>query len=146
MEKLTSKEFFEQLKANTLKPDFKLKGLVKKSDKDSEVLFARKGSVEKWIGIPSSMIESAIVLKSFKKEEDTIILAKLQLKKPTTPEGQLFYDLLFSLETEARSGGNCGCHSHQCSCGCHAHQCNCGCQSHHCSCGCRSPHDGCHSH
>ncbi|MGZ4156393.1 MAG: hypothetical protein ACXVED_04500 [Bacteroidia bacterium] len=53
MEKLTSKEFLDQLKSNTLKSPFILKGIVKKSDKDSEVLFARKGNFGNWTAIPA---------------------------------------------------------------------------------------------
>ena len=44
MESLTSKEFFEQLNTNSLKQPFLIKGIVKKSEKDSEELFKEKGN------------------------------------------------------------------------------------------------------
>jgi hypothetical protein len=145
MEKLSSKEFFEQLKTNSLKPAFALKGIVKKSDKDSEVLFAIKGSFDKWISIPATAIESAIVLKTFAKEDKTFTVVKLHLKKPTTPEGQVFYDLLSAMEKEEMKSDKCqpedggaehfsACQGMKGHCGCHN---GCGCGCHHCGCGCQ---------
>lgn len=108
MESLSSKEFFEQLKTNSLKPSLAIKGIVKKSDKDSEVLFARKGDFGNWVTIPASMVESAKVLKSFSKENEIYTVVKLYLKTPTTPEGEVLSKLLFSTENEESTGEKCG--------------------------------------
>lgn len=108
MESLSSKEFFEQLKTNSLKPSFTLKGIVKKSEKESEVLFARKGDFEHWVPIPASMIESATVLKTFSKNNETYTVVKLHMKTPTTPEGEVLFKLLSSEETDEISGEKCG--------------------------------------
>ena len=55
MESLSSKEFFEQLKTNAVKTPLVIKGIVKKSETDSELLFAKKGDLSNWIKIPSSI-------------------------------------------------------------------------------------------
>jgi hypothetical protein len=108
MESLSSKEFFEQLKTNSLKPSFTLKGIVKKSDKESEVLFTRKGDFEHWVPIPSSMIESVTVLKTFSKENEVYTVVTLHLKMPTTPEGEVLFKLLSTSEMGEMAGEKCG--------------------------------------
>lgn len=163
MESLTSKEFFSQLNGGTLKTPFYLKGIVKKSEKDSEVLFTRKGDFKHWAKIPSSMIDKVRVLKTFTKEEILFAVVKLQLAEPTNTEGKALYELLvcgekaeskgkekggdyhYNMEGKyCKEGGEhychkCGCKKN-CQCGCHeGHQCSCGC--HHvdnCHCGCDS--------
>ncbi len=155
-EPITSQEFFEQLKTNTLKPVFTLKGVVKKSDKDNEVLFAKKGDLLNWVKIPSTMIESAHVLKNFSKEAETFTVVKLHLKTPATPEGKTLYELLtlfgkeetcegkFDWKNKMNKFGHCGMHKepehvgHHCGCGCHHdHPFGCSCHGeHHCNCGC----------
>ena len=149
MEKLTSKEFFDQLKANTLKPAFTLKGIVKKSENDSELLFTRKGDFINWIKIPSSAIESVIVLKTFSKEDKTFVVVKLHLKPPTSPEGKLFYELLSSIEKEETAGRKCGSENKSmCSCGCGGMKGHCRCGegaehfTHHCESGCHQDNHG----
>lgn len=145
MEALSSKEFFEQLKTNSLKPFFTLKGIVKKSDKESEVLFARKGDFENWVTIPASMVESAIVLKTFSKENELYTVVKLYLKTPTTPEGEVLYKLLSSNENEEMTGEKCSwknrlmgkCHF----CGMNGkHFCGRGLFGHHFGWGCHHGH------
>jgi len=163
MESLTSKEFFSQLNANTLKTPFSLKGIVKKSDKDSELLFTRKNDWKHWAKIPSSLIDKVRVFKTFHKEDKLFAIVKLQLVEPTTPEGKALYELLASGEKAAckdkEKGGEChhsmegksckegeGHYCHKCGCqqgcqcGCHqGHQCSCGCQHvDHCQCDCSS--------
>ncbi len=155
METLSSKEFFEQLKTNSLKQPPTIKGIVKKAGKDSEVLFTRKGDFSNWITIPDSMIESVKLIKTFTKEDKLFAVVKLQLKTPSNTEGKVLYDLLslteksenkeYSKKGEEGHVGNyctCGCHDHGYgACGCHC-GCGCGCHGHtHCQCGC-----GCHEH
>jgi len=146
METLTSKEFFDQLKTNTLKPCSALKGIIKKSEKDSEVLFAIKGNLTNWVTIPASMIDSVNVLKTFSKEDTTFAVVKLHLKTPTTPEGKVYHELLSLFGKEEKQEGQCGCNNnamdkHGCqgmqekSCGeTSGHYC------HHC--GCHQGHPG----
>lgn len=158
METLTSKEFIEKLKSNSLKQSTCIKGIVKNSEKDAELLFKRKGD-SAWITMPSSMIESVKVIKTFTKENETFVVVKLQLKTPTTPEGKVLFELLSSAEKSccdskcecgkfSKEGGkypgnycSCGCH-HQSNCGCECnHQSTCGCGCHHqpdCKCGCQN--------
>ena len=108
MGSLSSKEFFEQLNTNSLKPAFTIKGIVKKSDKDSEVLFTRKGDFEHWVPIPSSMIESATVLKTFSKGNQVYTVVNLHLKPPATPEGEVLFKLLSTSEMQEMIGEKCG--------------------------------------
>lgn len=133
MESLTSKEFFEQLQKNTLKPALILKGIVKKSDKDAEVLFAKKGDFMNWIKVPASMVESVNVWKTFSKENETFALVKLRLKAPSNSEAQVLYDLLLSIKAQEREGEKHSCYGmgeflfkegaehfgEHCKCGCH---------------------------
>jgi len=136
METLTTKEFFEQLNSNTLKRPLVLKGIVKKSEKDSEVLFTSKGDYTGWITIPASMIESVKIIKIHTKEGASMAEVKLLLKAATMPEGKVLTELLSSAEQY-----NCNeCNNHKaehcgnggddiCShCGCHKDE-------HHCKCG-----------
>lgn len=108
MESLSSKEFLELLNTNSLKPSFTLKGIVKKSEKESEVLFARKGGFQHWVPIPASMIESVTVLKTFSKENEVYTVVKLHMKTPTTPEGEVLLKLISSDEIEDVSEEKCG--------------------------------------
>ena len=140
MTSLTSKEFFDLLKADNFKPCFSLKGIVKKSEKDTDVLFAGNGDFSKWISVPSTMVESVNVLESFTKGETTFTVVKIQLKKPSTPEGQVYYELLSLMGKEEMKEEKFGCESHNqgCSChqsGCGCHQSGCSCHTdHHCGC------------
>jgi hypothetical protein len=54
------------------------------------------------------MIESANVLKTFSKENETFTVVKLQLKTPTTPEGEILYKLLSATEKEEMDSEKCG--------------------------------------
>lgn len=108
METLSSKEFFDQLKTNSLKPAFALKGIVKKSETATEVLFTTKGNFDHWVTIPSSMIESVKILKTFSKDGGTFIVAKLYFTPPITPEGKVFLDLLSVVGGQEMNSG-CGC-------------------------------------
>jgi hypothetical protein len=166
MESLSNKEFFEKLKTNHLKPAFALMGIIKKSDKDQEVMFTSKHDFHHWIAIPSSMIESVKVIKSFSSAEVNYTLVKLHLVPPTNPEAKTLFDLLTLLVPkkmchEGGSGGmnkshgmehgHCGegksmhgmehgdyeKHCH-CECGMMHHESHC-----HCGCGCLHRHCGC---
>jgi hypothetical protein len=152
MENLSTKEFIDQLNSNTLKSTFGIKGIVKKSGKDSEVLFTHKGDMGNWHIIPASMIDSVTVIKTFVKEGETYAVAKLRLKTPTSPETKVIYDLFESIMKEDKGirGGllehlynfahnhfhraGCQCSGHgdhkECTCGCHKHGCNCSCHKH----------------
>ncbi len=146
MEFLSSKEFFEQLNTNMLKPSFVLLGTVMKSENDSEVLFARKGEFGNWVKIPSSMVDLAQVLKSFTKDGETYTVVKLKLKSPTTPEGKVLQELLAKGHEDDR-------HEHVSSwkhkiMGLFGHCKMCGCafgkreglMGHHCKCACHHMH------
>src|ERR1700752_3639744 len=100
MEILKTKEFLEKLKTDTLKTSLKLVGVVKKSDKDDEVLFASKHNPTHWVGIPAAMIESVIVLKEFHWGEAKYTLVKLHLQTPTNAETKALYDLLKATASE----------------------------------------------
>ena len=154
MESLSSKEFFDKLKSNTLKPSFVLKGIVKKSGKDSEVLFTRKGDFTKWVAISSDMIESVNVLKTFTKGNETFIVVKLHLKDPSTPEGKVLYELLSAEGREEKGSDESGWNKHsagKCSCGSKHHEgeeghvcphCGCSHDNHGCTCGCHHENSG----
>lgn len=147
METLSSKEFFEQIKTNSLKQPLIIKGIAKDSEKDSEILFKVKNDSSHWIPLTSSMIEAVKIIKVFTKEGETMAVIKLLLKAPTTPEGKVLAELLTSFEKrtadnkeQSYSSGK-EQHEHYCSCGCrHTQNCQCGCNSghegHYCSCGC----------
>jgi hypothetical protein len=81
---------------------------VKKSEKESEVLFARKGGFDHWVSIPSSMIESVTVLKTFSKENDVYTVVKLHMKTPTTREGEVLLKLISLDEMNNMPGEKCG--------------------------------------
>ncbi len=151
MESLSSKEFFDQLKTNALKPAMVLKGIVKKSDKDSEVLFTKKGDFTNWVKIPSSMIKSVFVIKTFSKAEERFTVVKLHLNTPETPEGTVLFELL-SLKGKEEMGdenwnkegsGHC-CHSEFGYSGMKGKSCDMG-AGHFCPhCGCYHSHYGGH--
>jgi hypothetical protein len=164
METITSKEFFDQINSNSLKQATYLKGIVKKSDDKSELLFTRKGDFKNWIKIPSSIVDSVKVLKIFVKENETFVVVKLQLKTPSTPEGKVLFELLATLEKcngdnkaecshcgSAKEGKSCGCschheHHHEAGhycqyCGCHNSHSEYGAEFHEHKCGC-----SCHVH
>ncbi|MGP8216621.1 MAG: hypothetical protein ACLQQ4_13735 [Bacteroidia bacterium] len=150
METLTTKEFIEQLKTNSLKLPLVIKGIVKKSESDAEVLYARKGDFSNWLKIPATMIESVRLLKSFTKEDNTFAVVKLKLKAPANAEGKVLYDLL-SL-TEKSCLKEKPMHKPGCTIGGEGHFCpHCGCHKGHdhngCGCGChKAPDGGCGCH
>jgi len=151
MEALNAKDFMDKLQHGTLRPACILKGVVKQSEKNTEILFKAKGSME-WTKIPASMIGSVIVKKNITWAEESMTVVKLILKAPTTPEAMVFFELLTGLMPkekcdEPHEGGMHGCtpfgkgscsteHSYF---GGHCH-CGCGCK-----CNCGMDH-GCHCH
>ena len=135
MDTLTTKEFFEQLNSNTLKQPLILKGIVKKSEKDSEVLFTAKAD-SGWVAIPEAMIESVKVMKIHNMEGCSLAEVKLLLKTSTTPEGKMLAELLSSACQCNRNECNCNKAEHCgnaggdniCThCGCHRDEHLCGC-------------------
>lgn len=96
METLTIKEFLEQLNSDNFIQPFTQKGIVKKSDNNSEILFKRKGAFEHWIAIPEIMIESVMILKIFQKENQTYVVSLINFKPPTTLEGIILQKLIAS--------------------------------------------------
>lgn len=86
----------DKLQHDTLRPACILKGVVKKSEKETEVLFKSKELRSGWIKIPSSMIHSAVVLNKIPYTEEEMTLVKLILKVPSTPEGAVMFELLSS--------------------------------------------------
>ena len=94
MESLNTKDFLEKLKNNSFKSTFSLVGIVKKSDKDNEILFAGKHNFNHWVAIPASMVESVTVLKSIPWGNNQYTFVKLNLNTPTNPETKTLYDLL----------------------------------------------------
>jgi hypothetical protein len=145
---LSAKEFIEKLKSNNLKSATVLKGIVKKSESDTEVLFAGKGDFGNWIKIPSSMIEEVTILNTFTKENETFAVVKLHLKASDTPEGKIFNDLTASMGKDEMCGRGWGHHGHGAGhfglgsmfkkyfghhMGSYCEQCGCGTN---CTCGC----------
>ncbi len=144
MESLSSKEFFEQLNTNSLKPSFTLKGIVRKSSKDSEVMFNKKEDFEHWVAIPAHMIESVTVLNTFSKNSEIYTAVKLHMKTPTTPEGEVLFKLVTSDEIKAMPEEKCGWKNRlmgRCGCsGMRGKMFGCGCAHHHVGCGCHHCH------
>jgi hypothetical protein len=98
MEPISSKDFLEKLNSGNLKSEVHLFGKAKKSDKESEMLFAFKSKKElHWIRIPGSMIDHAHLLKSFTIEGEPVSLVKLRLKEPKDAEAMVLYKLLGEL-------------------------------------------------
>jgi hypothetical protein len=129
-ERIPAKDFIEKINSGNIKPEPILFGKVKKSDKDSEVLFAFKGDRSNWIKIPAGMIEHGHILKSFTCEGEKMTLVKIHLKTPSDSEAKIFHDLLSALQAKVMkwhmkkmmmgesewgdmknkwSMGNCGC-------------------------------------
>lgn len=108
MESLTINEFLEKLKANDFKPSFVLKGLVKATEKDTEILFSQKQHVLKWVTIPISMIESVIVLKSLPNKDEPSAFVKLHLKSPSNLETKALYELFMSSKEDEMYDCKCG--------------------------------------
>ena len=115
-------------------------GIVKKSDKDDEVMFASKHNPTHWVAIPASMIESVIVLKNISWGDVSYTLVKLHLQTPTNAETKTLYDLLGAIAAEGHHheafagignmihkfwhghmGGHCHCNGH---CNCPDCKCN----------------------
>ena len=104
---LSAKEFFDQLKTDSLKSSFVLKGTAKKSDKDNEVLFAKEGDLGNWVTIPSNVIESVEMLNTFSKEGELFFNVKLYLNATTSDEELLFRKLFSSTECEGTHISKC---------------------------------------
>ena len=128
METLTPKDFTEKLNANAFKSLFTLQGFVKKSDAAAEILFTQKNTGENWIKIPTTIIDSVLVLKIFESADQTNIIVKLQFKEATTSEGIVFQKLLMTDYTYCM----CSCQGMKCGAG--GNHCGCG---NHCECGCK---------
>jgi hypothetical protein len=99
-ERIPAKDFIEKINSGNFKPEPVIFGKAKKSDKDSEVLFAFKGDKSNWIKIPASMIEHGHLLKSFTCEGEKVALVKIHLKSPSDSEAKIFHDLLSALQAK----------------------------------------------
>jgi hypothetical protein len=99
-EKMSSKDFMERLNSGNLNPESILFGKVKKSDKDSEVLFSFKSDKGNWTRIPANMIEHVHLIKSFSCEGEKVALVKMHLKSPSDPEAKIFHQLLSALQAK----------------------------------------------
>jgi hypothetical protein len=146
MESLNTKEFLEKLNAGTLKPSFSIKGVVKKSAKADEVLFAPLWNKSQWAKIPAAMIGSVYVLADIAGDDGPATLVKLHLKPPTTDEGKTLFELLSHHDGEGHGHCRCGCHENGCKCGCHGGGSGCGCHGDGCKCGCQSSGCKCGCH
>jgi hypothetical protein len=103
MEPITSGEFIERLNSGNLKPVTKLLGFVKKSEKNSEVLFAFKHDMASWISIPALMIESVYVLKNIPDEINPLTLVRLKLKLPSISKAKNLHGLLTILSVKVKN-------------------------------------------
>ncbi len=97
MEPLSVKEVIGKLKLGNLKPVVELTGFVKKSEKNSEVLFAFKHDLTHWIPIPDTMICGIAPIEGVAYETDHLTLAMIHLKMPVDPETETLYHLLRAL-------------------------------------------------
>ncbi|MGZ3918885.1 MAG: hypothetical protein ACXVC7_01260 [Bacteroidia bacterium] len=115
-EKISSQEFIERLNSGNLNPESMIFGKVKKSEKDSEVLFAFKGDKSNWIKIPADKIDHVHLIKSFTCAGEKMALVKIHLKKPADADAKLFHDLLSALQAKVmkwhmKKMMMCGCGS-----------------------------------
>lgn len=150
MKTLTGKEFFEQLNSNSLKQPLIIKGIVKKSENNSDVLFKGSGDSSDWVKIPSSMVESVKLMKTYTREGASMAIVEITLKESTNPESKVLAELLSFTEQckckecncnksehcqnsgENNVCGHCGCHKdeHHCKCGHRAEYSNSNCGFH----------------
>jgi hypothetical protein len=97
MESISIKDFVEKLNTGSITQPSKLLGLVKKSDKESEIQFAFKHDMTNWISIPTSLIESVSIIKNISGSDSRMVLAKVHLKEPLSAEAKILFTLLSSL-------------------------------------------------
>ena len=64
MKLFNSKDFFDQLNSETIKPLITISGFVKKSDDKTELYFSHQNDGINWIKIPSLMIDSRSLQRS----------------------------------------------------------------------------------
>ncbi|MGZ4037142.1 MAG: hypothetical protein ACXVPQ_04890 [Bacteroidia bacterium] len=107
----------DKLQHDTLRPACLLKGFVKKTDSETEILFKPKEPKGSWIKLPVSVISSAVVLKRISCGEETNTLVKLHLKMPSTLEGKALYELLTAFSAGEKARGS-GCHCCKSGCRC----------------------------
>ena len=97
MGKITAKEFVEKMNSGNLQMPLKLWGLVKRSEKASELMFSFKTEPKHWIKIPESMIDSVCLVKNITCKDEPKAIVKLHLKMPTDEQGKILYSLLSGL-------------------------------------------------
>jgi hypothetical protein len=120
-EKLNAQDFLERLDSGKLSPRSTLFGKVKRSDNDSEILFAFKGDRSNWTPIPTNNIEHVHLIRSFTCHGEKMALVKLHLRSPSDPEAKLFQELLSALQAKvmdhymkkmmmgSEGSNSCGC-------------------------------------
>lgn len=129
MKIINSKDFFDQLNSDTIKPLITISGYVKKSDDKNELYFSHLNDGINWIKIPSLMIDSVKIL-SYNYDELSLgekqIMATLYLYEPTNKEAKILFELI-NLE---KNNSKCHCENFSMhkkeTCVCHK---NCCCSS-----------------
>src|SRR5256885_8378988 len=97
MKEIEAKEFLDMLNSGNIKTGAHIFGLVKKSEKPSELLFAFKWAKENWISIPETMIDHVHIIGEFTVEEEKYTKVKIRLKEPANAEAKILHSLLAGL-------------------------------------------------
>jgi hypothetical protein len=94
---------FEALKVKGSAP-LSVTGLIKEEDGDATaVLLAVPPHADRWIRVPEDQISSFERVGSLRLDDRDHQLVRLNLKKPETPEGEIFHDLLAAHQAGARA-------------------------------------------
>jgi hypothetical protein len=97
MKLFTSKDFFDQLNTDSIKPLITISGFVKKSEDKTKLYFSLQNDGINWIKIPSLMIDSVKIL-SYNYDEFSLsekqIMATLYLNEPTNKEAKILFELI----------------------------------------------------
>ena len=96
-ESLKAADFFEKLQHDKLETTvpFSMVGMVKKSEgKEKTIEFAPGVNCSNWVTIPLEFIEDVEMMKTIACKDHSHPLVKLNMKKPITPEGKIFFALL----------------------------------------------------
>jgi hypothetical protein len=82
---VTGTDFLDTFSKGSIRIDFVIKGLVKKSDEEGELLFSRNADSDNWAKIPTSVVKDVLVLNVFSKNNQTIVSVQLHLKVSSVP-------------------------------------------------------------
>lgn len=98
-ERMDPEEFLEKLQAGTFERDLVLGGMVKEDDDDDDVIqFSYGANCENWIKILTDHIESITMISRVPCGDHSHPFVELELKPPRTDEGELFADILRSMD------------------------------------------------